>query len=291
MGNADRLCHRGHGIGVFRADVEVTLVRADCKPSDGHAFHENEGVALHEHAIRERPAVAFISVAGDELELRRHVQNRLPLDTCGEARPAPAPKAGVGHHRHDLLRRHLERPAQSREAPGRLVVSHREGIGDPDSFERETRLPSQVGDLLGRPQAQPMRRAFEHPSVEELTNALGLDRAVGDTPFRSGDFNERLEPEHPARTVAHEADFMSTDGRLPHDRGRYVLGADRTSGGVQRHEYDGRFHQRAFVRQEATSSSKPASSTLPFSRPSTSTAGESAAIAETEHLLEGQSAV
>ena len=125
-------------------------------------------------------------------------EDRLPLDACREARPAPASKAGVGHRRHDLLRRHLERPAQSGEAPGRLVVRHRERIVDPDPCERETGLASQLGDLLGLPQAQPVRRAVEHPGVEELTDAPGFDRAVGDAPFGGGDLHERLEPEHPA---------------------------------------------------------------------------------------------
>ena len=100
-----------HSVGVLGADVDVTLVRSDCEPGDGHALHHEEGVALHEHAIGERPAVALVGVAGDEVEVRVHVQNRLPLDACREARPAPAPEAGIGDRSHDLLRRHLKRPA------------------------------------------------------------------------------------------------------------------------------------------------------------------------------------
>ncbi len=198
IGDVDRRRQRGEGVGVLGADVDVTLVRADCEPGDGHAFHQKEGVALHEHAIGERPAVALICIARDEFEARGHVQHRLPLDACREARPAPASKAGIGDCRHYLLRRHFEGSPQSGETPGCLVVRHRERIVDPDPCERETCLASQLGDLFGLPQAQPVRRAVEHPGVQELTDIPGFDRAVSDAPFGCGDFHERLEPEHPA---------------------------------------------------------------------------------------------
>ena len=84
---------------------------------------------------------------------------------------------------------------------------------------------------------------------------------------------------------------MSADGRLPHDRGRDVVGADRASGGVERHEYDDRFHQRASVLAGGDELVE-AGFVDPALQPAVDKhrRGERA-IAETEHLLEGHRAV
>jgi len=50
---------------IFRADVDVALGRADGDARDRHAFDHDEGVALHDHAIGEGTAVAFVGVADD----------------------------------------------------------------------------------------------------------------------------------------------------------------------------------------------------------------------------------
>ena len=49
---------------------------------------EREGIALHQHAVRERARVAFVGIAGDELRRRLLVEHRLPLDAGGERRTA-----------------------------------------------------------------------------------------------------------------------------------------------------------------------------------------------------------
>ena len=51
-----------------------------------------------------------------------------------------------------------------------------------------------------------MLAAFEEAGVEEGGNVVGLDRAEGDAARGQLDFHERLEPEHAARAVAHQAD-------------------------------------------------------------------------------------
>src|SRR5208337_1278689 len=113
----------------------------------------------------------------------------------------------------------------------------------------------------------------------ELRDIRGPDGTVGDPTFLEGDFHEGLEPEHSSRAVAHDSNLAATGGRFAHEGIGHLVGADRTRGGVDGHEdHDGSAHEKARGLTSATSSSKRPSSTLPFSRPSTITAGERAQL-------------
>ena len=94
--------------------------------------------------------------------------------------------------------RHLERPAQPQKATARLVVRDRERVVHPDSRECETRLTSQLRDLLGPPEQQRVGRTVEHARLEQLNDACGRHRAVGDAPFGRADLDQRFEPEQPS---------------------------------------------------------------------------------------------
>ena len=140
VGDIDRRGHRGDGVGVLRADVDVALGGADREAGDHHPLDQQERVALHEHAVGECATVALVRVAGDELEIRRCVEDRLPLDAGRETRAAPSTQPGVGHFGHDLFGGHLKGTAQSGETSRRLVVRHGQRIVDPDPGEGEASL-------------------------------------------------------------------------------------------------------------------------------------------------------
>ena len=106
---------------------------------------------------------------------------------CTICAPAPAPARGAG-----------------REAVVRHVVVERQRIGDADAREGQALLLLQVGDLFGRAEAQRMRAAVEEAGVEQAGDVLRRHRAVGDAARRRLHFDQRLEPEHAARAVAHQ---------------------------------------------------------------------------------------
>ena len=51
--------------GIFGADVDVALGRADGDAGDDHALDQDEGIAFHDHAVGEGAAVALVGVADD----------------------------------------------------------------------------------------------------------------------------------------------------------------------------------------------------------------------------------
>ena len=91
----DGALHRRDGVRIFGADVDVALGRADGDAGDRHALDQDEGIALHDHAVGEGAAVALVGVADDVFLRAGVVGDGPPLDAGREAGAAAAAQAGL----------------------------------------------------------------------------------------------------------------------------------------------------------------------------------------------------
>ena len=134
--------------GVLGAHVDEALGRSRGDAGDGHAFEQREGVALHEHAVGEGAAVAFIGVAADVLLVALGFKNRAPLDAGGEAgSPAAAQTRGedVGD---DFLLRDLDRAGETTQAAVGAVAVEVKRIDDADAGEGHALLRGEPVNLV-----------------------------------------------------------------------------------------------------------------------------------------------
>src|SRR6266700_4645490 len=95
-------------------------------------------------------------------------------------------------------------------------------------------------------------------------------RPIADAPLWGFDFEQRLQPQKPARAIAHEFRVKLARCDLRAHRGGHGPCADRKRRGVHRYE-DAHGHDRAPTRARILPSSA-----RPWSSPSTNTDGESA---------------
>src|SRR5579862_8080877 len=79
-----------------------------------------------------------------------------------------------------------------------------------------------------------MHFAVEEAGFEQSRDVFRSHRTVRDAPVGSFHFNQRLQPEHAARTVAHERDVETTRFCFVGDRARHAFGAHRKSSRVTR---------------------------------------------------------
>ena len=85
---------------------------------------------------------------------------------------------------------------------------------------------------------------LQQPGVQQLSDIARLDRAVTNAGAVDVDLDERLEPEHAARPVAHDADVVTATGSLSRERDGDLVGADGAGRGVAG-DVDGDGHWRA----------------------------------------------
>ena len=258
----DRAPQGGHGVGVLGADVDVALARPDGVGGDGHALDEGERVALDDHPVRERPGVALVEVAGHELQVGGRLQDGLPLDAGREAGAAAAAEPGVGDLLDHLGGGERQRPAQPGPAAVGLVVGDRGRVDQPDPGEAHPALRGQPRVLVDHSDAGCLAR-------EDGGDVVGGHVGVAD-PARLGvELDQRLEPEHAARPVAHDL----RPGRL--EGGGHVVGPDRDRGGVSGDEHPaGRGPQR----HPSVSASSRSADSRPWRRPSRVPDGPSAQL-------------
>ena len=96
------------GEGIFRADIDETLVRADAIAADGHGLEDGVRVALQQGTVHESARITFVRVADDVLLLAgTALRGDLPLQAGGEARAATAAEAGLLDLGDHLLGGHL----------------------------------------------------------------------------------------------------------------------------------------------------------------------------------------
>ncbi len=90
-GRRDRGVHRGNGMRIFRADVDVALGGADGDACDRHAFDHDEGIAFHDHAVGKGAAVA--SSALQTMYLRSALACATVFHLMPVGKPAPPRRA------------------------------------------------------------------------------------------------------------------------------------------------------------------------------------------------------
>eukprot|EP00043_Microstomoeca_roanoka_P029775 m.23134 g.23134 ORF g.23134 m.23134 type:complete len:587 (+) comp9442_c0_seq1:1952-3712(+) len=236
--NLDRLLELADRDRVFRAGIDVALGRPHRDTGDGHAFDQGEGVAFHQHPVGEGGAVALVGIADDVFLRTGGVMHRLPLDAGGEARAAPAAQARIGDFLHDLGGRHRQRAFQAFQPVMQFVIMQRQRVDDAATREGQARLAHHPRQFLG--QAKRLGMAFQ--PVEQRGHVFGLHRAKGQAAIVGADFDQRFQPDHPARAVAYDGDIDAALGGFGGDRVGNVIGTQGDGGGIKG---DPDLHQRA----------------------------------------------
>ena len=206
-GDLDGGTHRRDRVGVLRPDVDVALAGTDGVGRDRHALDQHERVALHQHPVGEGAAVALVGVAADELQLVDAVEDGLPLDAGREAGAAATAQAGVGDLGDHVGRRHLQRPPQSGEAAVTDVVLRRQRIDHADPGEGDPILRRQPGQVLDQSEPRRVVGAVEQPGGDQAVDLCRGDGPVADPAVRRHHLDQRLEPQHAARTVADQPNW------------------------------------------------------------------------------------
>ena len=99
--------------GIFAADEEVGVTRADAAGRDGHALQQPVRAGLHQRAVLEGARFAFVRVADQPARRRRGSAAREePLAPGGEGRAAAPDQAGLVEQRDDFFRRQRQGMAQ-----------------------------------------------------------------------------------------------------------------------------------------------------------------------------------
>ena len=120
----------------------------------------------------------------------------------------------------------------------RHVLVEVQRIDDADSREGQALLARDVGQFVDRAQPQRMRCSLEHARLARAPAAAdGLDRTIADALACDFDFDQWLEPDHAARTDAHDLDGLACrlGGLLQRQRG--LVGTQCQRRGVARYKY------------------------------------------------------
>jgi len=252
--------HLAEGVGIFGADIDVAFGCAHGDAGNGHAFDEDEGIALHDHAVGVGAAIAFVGIADDVFRLARRLQHGLPFDAGGETRAAAAAQTRLRDFVDDGSAGHSERVGQAAEAAMGLVVLDRQRIDDAATGEGETLLLLQEGDFLGRPKIEFVLGIRAKLRIKQGGHIGGLYRTEGDAPGLRFDLHQWLQPEQTARAIADQRDIGTPLLRQLLDGSRDALGADGQRRRIHGHIY-ARGHET--FPHSAINSSKRAVSTRP----------------------------
>ena len=91
------------GERILGTDVEESFVRADHVGGDDHALDHAKRERLEDHAVHERPRVAFVAVADDVLGLVLFRAGESPLQPGWETGPAASAQSAIEHFLNDAL--------------------------------------------------------------------------------------------------------------------------------------------------------------------------------------------
>ncbi len=261
-GGRDRGVHRRHRVRIFRADIDVAFGGADGDARDRHAFDYDERIALHDHAVGEGAAVAFVGVADDVFAVGAGLRHRLPLDAGREARTAAPAQSGSGDFSEDVVRAERQRPLQSLVPRMVAVILDRARIDHAAAGKRQPGLPLQPGNFVGETEPQGVRAMARH-RIEQRGDVRRTDRAVRDAALHRRHLDHRFQPIKPPRSVPDDLDREAALGRGLLQRGNHIIGADGNRAGIARNE-NPHLHRCA----SATSASRRCSSSRPTTRPS-----------------------
>ena len=229
---------------IFGTNVDEAFGGADGNAGDRHAFDQDERIAFHDHPVGEGAAVAFVSVADDVFPVGFGVSDGLPLDAGREA-GAAAPAQPRLRDLLDDSGRVGERFREPFVAVVRFVIFERTRIDDAATRKCQTRLPFHKGMIFRHADAQFVIAAARDHRIKHALDVAEFDRAVGDPAFAGDDFEHRLEPMHPARSVAHDLDLKSALGYARRERGRNLVGAAGDGRGISRNVNAKRGHRSA----------------------------------------------
>ncbi len=228
-GGRDRRLEGLDRVGILRPDVDVTVAGADRVPGDDHPLDQGQWITLDQHPVGIGAAVTLVGVAGDVLHIARSVSDRRPLDAGGECRSPASTQARLGDFGDHLGGRHRERLAKPSEAACRLVLDRRPRIDHTDTPERDALLALQPGQLVDDAEPERMFTAGQCPGTHQFRHVVGVNRSVADAPRTGCHLDHRLEPQHAARPVAHDANLRERG-----EGGGGRIGSRRTRRGVDR---------------------------------------------------------
>lgn len=253
-GQQDRLVQGADGIRVLRAHIDVAFARPHGEPGDDHALDQQEGVALHQHAVGESAGVTLVGIAHHVFLHGLGLAHGAPLDARRERRAAPATQAGLKHSGDHLIALHQRCPAQALEAAVGVVVVQRQRPGDARTGKQQALLGFQVRDLLDQAQCQGMAWLACGQGVEQARHVFDRDRPETQAAGVAFQLDQRLQPVQATRTGALDAQRQLATLGLAGQRLGHLIGADgaghRITGNAQ--------VQHAFTssRQPSTSARK-----------------------------------
>ncbi|MCY1177324.1 hypothetical protein D9M73_176280 [compost metagenome] len=140
------------GGGVLATQEDVATVGFQCAGTDQHAFDQQMGQLLHQHAVFPGVGLHFIRVAQQVADVHGFVfGHQAPLHASGEACAATAFEAGVLDALHDVVGGHLRQ-----RLAGCGVAVLRFVLGQPDRLAVVAQAPGQrvafgrARDAVGR---------------------------------------------------------------------------------------------------------------------------------------------
>ena len=143
---------------------------------DGHALDQNEGIALHDHAIRKGAAVALVGIADDVFLLAAvsaTVFHLIPVGKPAPPRPRSPDCVTVINHGSG---RHLRGAREAVVAAMGEVIVQRARIDDAATRKREPCLVLQIRNLFGFAQTHGCSPPFAATAFEI---AAASDTATG----------------------------------------------------------------------------------------------------------------
>ena len=93
---------------VFRTNVEITVLRADCITCNHHTFDYGKGITFQDGTVHERTGVAFVAVTYNVLFAFGLRVSELPLSTRRETAAAAAAKTRTEHFFNNVRSVHLQ---------------------------------------------------------------------------------------------------------------------------------------------------------------------------------------
>ena len=185
-------------MGIFGADIDVALGRADGDAGDRHALDQHEGIAFHDHAVGEGAGIALVGVADDVFLLRPACRRRcFHLMPVGKPAPPRPRRPECVTSSTIAAGPSCERLGQALVAAMRLC-SRRASSGSmmPQRAKVSRVCCLRNGISSARPRRERVRAAVQHAGIEQAVDIGRRHRPIGDAALGPS----RPRPSAPART-------------------------------------------------------------------------------------------
>ena len=201
-------------MGIFGADIDVTLGRSHRDPGDRHAFDQEKRIALHQHPVGEGAAVAFVGVADDVPLVGLDAGGRAPFDAGRKACAAPPAQPGGQNLLDRRLRAKRQRALQAPQPAMAAIILERQRISQAATGKDEPLLFRKIGNVVDAAQRFRMSPAAQKARLEQLSGLTQSNRPVTDAAGRRFHFDKRLKPKEAARSGADKLDVDAAAARL-----------------------------------------------------------------------------